>query len=209
MTLPGFLLCGAFLLAITGAVAVQATESVLYKYVDATGRVTYSSEPPKPGETRQVTRLTAQSETNIMDGVPRGTSSAPTTQTQFAAKIAARDATIDALRGDIDAAKKKLAEAEAARDAGRDMTDDERQWTISRPDPGAKPDKRGFLPGRGGTVVCQVRAGPDGAVRPICPPVAVPNEGFYARQAALEKSVQDARQGVLDAEHAFRRNAPY
>lgn len=185
------------------AAALSAHAQVLYKYVDEKGRVTYSNEPPGPGDTRSVTRIEASPQTNVVESARPNATTA-----RIAAKLAERDSKIDQLKAEVEAARKRLAETEAARDGGKDVRDDERQWTISRPDPGAKPDKDGKLPGRNGTVTCQIRTAPDGEKRAFCPPIPVPNEAYYERQNKLNQAVADARRALEDAEHDARRNTP-
>jgi hypothetical protein len=114
----------------------------------------------------------------------------------------------DKLRSQFEAAEKKLADAQAALEAGRDPKDDERIATQSRPDPGTKPDKQGRQPGRGGLVTCTTGRRADGEVQTICPAVLVPSPNYYERLTKLEKAVEEAQAELDKAREEFRRNAP-
>jgi hypothetical protein len=197
-----------FMLAAASLGEAIATE-VIYRYTDAQGRVTFSETPPGPDETRTVVRVPITARTNVVGSTPApATLATDATSRRIAAQLRERDAMLDRLQADIDAAKAKLKEAEAALAAGGEFGEDERQWTISYPDPGVKPDKNGRVPGRNGKVMCQIRPGPDGQNRAFCPPIPVPNEAYYARQAGLQARVAEAQQGLRNAETAYRLQAP-
>jgi Domain of unknown function (DUF4124) len=94
--------------------SLQAAAQVLYKYVDANGKVTYSDRAPKAGEKAE--RITADSTTNVINSpaASRGGS-----VIKSGGNASGRAAERDKLKSLVDAAEIDLERAKKALEAGQ------------------------------------------------------------------------------------------
>lgn len=192
-------------------VSNPASAQTIYKHTDAHGRVTYSSSPPQ-GATGQVEKIESDNDRNVI-ATPEPTPKGDSGLTQ---RLLDRQSLRAKLAADVAAARKRLADAQAALEKGREMSDDDRQWTLSRVDAGAKLNSEGKVSGRDGNVVCGVQKTDDGkwikkddgSYAVSCPSIGVPNEQYRERIAKLEAEVADAERALDQALQNQRRNRP-
>lgn len=128
------------------ASSVQVSAQVLYKYVDANGKVTYSDKAPKPGEKAE--RITADTTTNIINspvGARAGAAGlaggGKETSVDAALRIKARAAerdklkmTVDATQANLESAKKALEDGQEPREGEQRIIVRERNNSILRTD---------------------------------------------------------------------------
>lgn len=95
-------------------VSLQAAAQVLYKYVDANGKVTYSDRAPKAGEKAE--RITADSTTNVINS-PAASRGGVVIKSGGNAN--GRAAERDKLKASVDAAEIDLERAKKAFEAGQ------------------------------------------------------------------------------------------
>jgi hypothetical protein len=94
--------------------SLQAAAQVLYKYVDANGKVTYSDRAPKAGEKAE--RITADSTTNVINSPAASRGGAII---KSAGNTSGRAAERDKLKASVDAAEIDLERAKKALEAGQ------------------------------------------------------------------------------------------
>jgi hypothetical protein len=115
------------------ASSVQVSAQVLYKYVDANGKVTYSDKAPKPGEKAE--RITADTTTNIINS-PVGAGAGglagggKETLADVALRIKVRAAERDKLKMAVDAAQANLESAKKALKDGQEPREGEQRIIV-------------------------------------------------------------------------------
>lgn len=198
---------GAFFAA-TLLLAFAASAQVLYKWIDAQGRVQYSDRPPKDFK-GPVTRI--EPPDAPPDAVPtlpverktpppKAVAPAPAADAEppmdMAAKRRAARATlqarIDAARENLEARRKALEEGGAPQSG--------EQQVLQRPAP-ANLGKPGAPQRSNCRLVPAAQGGPPIAV---CPTL-VPTTEYYDRIQQLEEAVRQAERELADAERAYRR----
>ena len=191
------------------ALGAQA-QAVLFKWTDAQGRIHYGDRLPKghagPFErvdtegTQQPLakpQVPADNPTPIPAApaaTPKPTAAKPDAMMDIAAR---RRATRERLQADVDAARERLAQAEAALKSGEAPGDDERQ-VIQQVAGG-----RGTLPAAGRSN-CRKTTNAQGKEVTMCPAV-IPNPQYYDRMKTLEDAVKAAQADLDRAREAYRR----
>ncbi len=172
-----------FSLILLSAVALivssaQVNAQVLYKYVDANGKVTYSDKAPKPGEKAE--RITADTTTNIINspaGVRAGAGSLASggkeTSADAGVRTKARAAERDKLKVNVDAAQANLESAKKALEDGQQPREGEQRIIV--------------------------RAGGNSVLR---------TDAYRERIEKLEAAVKSAEEQLDLAQTNYRRGAP-
>ena len=192
----------ALLLALAGLLLPAAGLSqVLYKWIDADGKVQYSDRPPK--DPKGVTR--------IEPDTPSTPSPAPPAPPKAAADPAKAPAAPDpagkrrAVRNELE---KKLAQArdnlDAARKAlaeGSSPEPEERQVVQQQMKAGTGGGMHGLSQARSN---CRSFTDKNGKAGVMCP-ASTPNQAYFERIAKLEEAVRNAEEEVAQAEQEWRR----
>jgi hypothetical protein len=203
----------AMLLVALPGIAVAQT---LYKWIDKDGRVQYSDQPPK-NFAGPVTKIepdekpTPSAPAPVSDGKARKVDDATAGIIEMAAK---KRAVREKLQANLDAARARLAAAQAALDNAT-PNDDERQTIQQRVDsvtpiPGPNSSSTGGMLGMGGMNGMAVRSNCDvtknasGAAVQTCR-TQIPNEAYQDRVQKLRDDVKTAEDDVSAAELAYRR----
>lgn len=184
------------------AVAFAAGAQTLYRWVDAEGKVHYGDRPPKgfKGELRRI-ETDVEKTTLPPDAGPAAPATAPATKPargptaeEIAAKRRATRTQLEVrlakARGNVEAAKKALAESESPQD-------DERQVIQQR-------QAKGGMHGMSPRSNCRVEVGKDGRKTQMCP-TSVPTPEYHDRIARLEADLKKAEEELAEAEQAWRR----
>lgn len=188
-------------LGVACAAALPADAQVLYKWVDAAGKVQYSDRPPKDFK-GPVTRIEPEYDRSpVVPPAPKPAAlpvevrkgatdaAAPDLVTRRRATRNQLEARLSAARDKLEAAQKGLAEASPELD--------ERQVIQQRM---AVSATRGMAPRSN----CSMEVGKDGAKIVMCPTM-VASSAFYERLAQLEAAVAAAEEELAAAESAWRR----
>jgi len=188
------------LAAMAALAAAAPAWSDLYTWVDASGRVQYSDQPPKDFK-GEVKKVEVGDSAVIPMAVPKPSKDerAPSGKSAVAEK---RRADRDRLKHDLDTARAKLGEARKALAEGQDPKVEEQQIVL-------RPATRAGAVPSAGSVSASTRANcrivdHEGKQTAMCP-VSMPNEGYFDRVAGLEKAVKAAEEEVATAERAYRR----
>ena len=185
----------AIMLALMQCAVAQTR--VLYKWIDASGKQQYSDKPP----------VNFKGEVTRIDIDPEGQAAPPAAPVAKPATIAPdvmRDVTppdVNATRKEkrerlaaaVEKARQKVAEAQAALDAGGDPKDDERrmvQHTFAKAQPGKSN--------------CREVVDASGKKSVMCPQM-IPNDEYYERMQGLEEALRKAQEELSDAQAAYRR----
>ena len=209
----------AFALAACALLALPAAGQVLYKWVDAQGRVQYSDKPPKNFK-GEVTRIEpdAQPEPVVRPLPAPAKAAAEAGEAKQPTMNDKRRATRERLAADIARARDKRDAAKRALDEA-EPTDDERQviqqrvskGANSKPQPIANRDATQARPTGGGMhgmsadrTNCReiVSNGRKGVV---CPTSIPGGEDFRERVKVLEEALAAAEEELTAAETAYRR----
>ena len=184
-------------LAIAFVQGACAETRVLYKWTDANGKQQYSDRPPT-GFKGEVTRIEFD-----LDAQPAAPPS-PASKPSAIPPDVMRDVTApdinktrkdrrERLEAAVQKAREKVAQAQAALDAGGDPKDGERrmiQRTYSKAQPG-KSNCRPVVDSAG--------------QRSVMCPQAIPSDEYYERMRGLEEALRNAQDELADAEAAYRR----
>ena len=198
---------GRLLAAFAALVALQfaglAQAQVLYKWIDADGKVQYSDRPPKDPK-GPVTRI----EPDVHPApVPAAKAppapaaaepaKAPAVPEEMAVKRRAVRAALEkrliAARDNLESAKRALADASAPEP-------DERQ-VVQQQMKAGQGGMHGLSAKRSN---CRPVVDKNGKAGVMCPAL-LPNEAYFERIAKLEESVRKAEEELEDAERAWRR----
>ena len=174
--------------------SAAASAETLYTWIDASGRVQYSDQPPK-NFTGPVRRLEIDDKATPASPAPKAQVPAEKAQPPAAPVVpdvsTGRRAMRERLQHDLDVAREKLAAAQKALAENEDPASDERQ-TVQRLAASATP-----------RMTCNTVV-KDGKKITICP-VSVPTEAYYSRMEKLRDEVRRAEDEVGAAERAYRR----
>lgn len=194
----------AFALALAGLLLPAAGISqVLYKWIDADGKVQYSDRPPK--DSKGVTRIepdTPPTPSPTPPAPPKAAAEpakAPPERAQDPAgkRRAVRNELGKRLaqaRDNLDAARKALAEAPSPEP-------DERQIVQQQMKAGSGGGMHGLSTARSN---CRPYTDKNGKAGVMCA-ASTPNEAYYDRVAKLEEAIRNAEEEVAQAEQAWRR----
>lgn len=205
------------------AVAATADARVLYKWIDAQGKVQYSDQPPK-NFTGEVTRI--EPDTPATPAPAPRKAVAPVREAKPAedtiVEMAARKReTRDTLRANVERARAKVEEAKKALQEAQDTPRDEERQIIQQrvsgrgntgtPQNIANPDKTqsrvtgGGIHGMSARANCRDAKGADGKVATICPSSML-TQDYFERIAKLEEALRKAEDELELAQTAYRRN---
>lgn len=193
-----------FALAIAGLLLpAPAIAQVLYKWIDAEGKVQYSDRPPK--DLKGVTRIepdapatpapapAAPAKAAVDKALP-----AHAPQDTAGKRRAVRnelERKLDEARANLDAARKALAQ-------GSSPEPEERQVVQQQVKSGkAGGGMHGLSLARSN---CRPSVDKNGKAGVMCP-ASTPNEAYYDRMAKLEDAVRIAEEELAEAEQAWRR----
>jgi hypothetical protein len=159
--------------------SLQAGAQVLYKYVDANGKVTYSDKAPKAGEKAE--RMMADTTTNVI--------SSPALRGGVVVKaggnVSGRVAERDKLKALVDAAEMELERAKKALEDGQTPQDEEQRIVV----------KTKTIKGKDGKPIT-VPTGQNAVLR---------TDEYRERIAGLEAAVKAAEEKLEQAQSNYRR----
>lgn len=195
----------AFALAIAGLLLpAPAVSQVLYKWIDANGKVQYSDRPPK--DMTGVTRIEPDTPATPAPAAPAAPAKAavdpkaPPTRAQDPA--GKRRAVRNELERNLELARANLEAARTALAQGSSPEPEERQVVQQQ----VKSGKGGG--GMHGLSLarsnCRPSVDKNGKAGVMCP-ASTPNEAYYDRIAKLEEAVRNAEEELAQAEQAWRR----
>ncbi len=188
--------------------SVQVSAQVLYKYVDANGKVTYSDKPPKPGEKAE--RIQADTKTNVIDSPVGSRAIASGGGKEGSAdvneRIKERAALRETLQGKVDAARAALERAKLALEEGRTPREGEQRVIVK---PATVKAKDGTIV----TVPTTTNPVSSPAVGSLTPTPAGQNavtrtDAYSERIERLEAAVKSAEEQLELAQTNYRRGAP-
>jgi Domain of unknown function (DUF4124) len=188
--------------------SLQAGAQVLYKYVDANGKVTYSDKAPKAGEKAE--RIQADTKTNVMNspaGVSGGASSiGKEGSADVNVRIKERVALRDSLKGQVDAARAELERAKLALEEGKTPREGEQRIIVKPATVRVKDGTIVTVP----TVINPVSSPTIGNLTPTPAGqnVVTRTDAYSERIAGLEAAVKEAEAKLELAETNYRRGAP-
>ena len=193
---------GARLVLVVGvawACALPAQAQVMYKWIDADGKVQYSDKRPK--DFKGPVTLIQTDEAPMPPAPPKAV---PVPAAKDAAKppqdlAAKRRATRDDLWARLVGAREKLEGARKALAAGADPEPDERQ-VIQQEMKAGEGGMHGLSKARSN---CRPMV-KDGKNIVMCP-ATLATDAYYERQARLEVAVRQAEEELAAAEEAWRR----
>lgn len=202
-SVPSAASLGALLVALAGLMMPAAGVSqVLYKWVDADGKVQYSDRPPK--DAKGVTRIepdTAPTPSPAPPAAPKAAADpkAPAARLQDPAgkRRAVRnelEQRLQQARDNLDTARKALAEASSPEP-------EERQIVQQQMKAGKGGGMHGLSLARSN---CRPTTDKNGKAGVMCA-ASMPNEAYYERIAKLEEAVRNAEEELSQAEQAWRR----
>jgi pyruvate/2-oxoglutarate dehydrogenase complex dihydrolipoamide acyltransferase (E2) component len=193
-------------LAVLVLAAFAAQAQPLYKWTDAEGKVHYGDRIPK-GFKGPVERVDTEAPAGAVPPsapvaptapaaapAPKPPAAKPESMMETAGR---RRATRERLQAAVDAARERLAEAEAALKAGEAPGDEERQ--VIQQVAGAP----GSLPASGRSN-CRKTTNAQGKEVTMCPAL-IPNPQYYDRIKGLEDAVKAAQLELDRAREAYRR----
>jgi hypothetical protein len=185
-----------------GFLALAAQAQVLYKWIDAQGRVQYSDQPPKNFK-GEVTRLEPDAAPIPAPAqAPPAKAPAPLPKAEPAPIPASVDPAVKRkelrakLEGDIARARENLAKARKAREEEASPGVDERQVVQQNFAPGTQP----ATPRSN----CREVVAANGKKGLMCPAL-VPSQAYYERMQQLDEAVARAEADLEAAERAYRR----
>ncbi len=190
------------------ASSMQTSAQVLYKYVDANGKVTYSDKAPKPGEKAE--RITADTKTNVIDSPARSGAIASGGGKEGSAdvnvRIKERAALRDSLQVKVEAARAALEKAKLALEEGRAPREGEQRVIVKPATVKAKDGTVVTVP----TITNPVSSPAVGSVTPTpAGQNAVTRTDVYSeRIERLEAAVKSAEEQLEIAQANYRRGAP-
>lgn len=200
----------AFLLSVMLAPAMIPVQAqVLYKWTDAQGKIHYGDRVPKgfagkverlepePPPPSQPAPAAAPAQAPLAPAPPAARPAAPAAGDSMMEAAARRRATRERLQAAVDAAKERLAEAQAALRTGEAPSEDERQ--VIQQVAGAP----GSLPASGRSN-CRKATDAKGKAVTLCPAL-IPNARYYDRMQGLEDAVKAAQLELDRAREAYRR----
>ena len=182
----------------------SALAQVLYKWIDADGKVQYSDQPPK-GYNGPVTRIEPDVAATPTPAPPpakepatpaAAPAKAPPAQDMAGKRRAVRtalEARLVAARDKLDAARRALADAPSP-------GTDERQ-VVQQQMKAGQGGMHGLSAKRSN---CRPVVDKNGKAGVMCPAL-LPNDAYYERIAKLEAAIKEAEQELADAEEAWRR----
>lgn len=187
-------------IAALACAGLPAPAQVLYKWIDAQGKVQYSDQPPKNFK-GEVTRIEPDAQPARPAAPVPNPQPAPAREAKAEEKAKDDVATRrrlqrERLAADVARARAKLEAARAALDNAGSPTVDERQVVQQHYARGTQP----ATPRSN----CREVTRADGKKGLMCPAL-VPNEGYYERVRALEADVERAERELEEAERAYRR----
>lgn len=208
---------GAFLTCIACFFVSAAGAQVLYKWMDADGKIHYSDAMPK-NPAGPVTRIEPDEKPDNTWKPPVPKTSAAPADIETAKprdQAGQRRAKREQLEARVTAAREKLAAAKAALEAGQDPQDDERQVIQQRKDtnnpaPGPGSFSNGGMLGMGAMhggaprSNCSAAKDASGNVITMCP-TSIPTDAYYERIQKLEADVKAAEEELDAAQEAYRR----
>lgn len=194
---------GVLLVALAGLMMpATGVSQVLYKWVDADGKVQYSDRPPK--DAKGVTRIepdTAPTPSPAPPVAPKAVADpkAPAARLQDPAgkRRAVRnelEQRLQLARDNLDTARKALAEASSPEP-------EERQIVQQQMKAGTGGGMHGLSGARSN---CRPSTDKNGKAEVMCA-ASMLNEAYYQRIAKLEEAVRNAEEEVSQAEQAWRR----
>jgi Domain of unknown function (DUF4124) len=191
--------CAALAAALACA-ATLASAQVVYRWIDADGKVHYGDQLPK-GYTGPVTRIETDKPADPPPGAtpgvtiikpPKRTEVSPPPTEDIATK---RRETREELEKRVTAAREKLEAARKARNEAPDAQEDEVQIVRRIMDPAQQGVPRSnCTPGRDA----------NGNVFLMCPS-PVPGDAYYERIRKLDEAVTKAEDDLAAAQQAYRR----
>ena len=214
----------AFALALFLA-AGAASAQVLYKWIDAAGKVQYSDRPPKDFK-GPIERIEYEPPPPPRTPAPAAVPAKPENRSDEGTKAEApvdlvtkRRALRAKLQADIDAARVKVEAARKALEEGSEPEEGERQAIQQRidkagntgpntplrnTDPTQNRVVGGGMHGMLARSNCRSTKDASGRVAVICPTVILKEE-YFARQQKLEDALKQAEEELAAAEEAYRR----
>lgn len=163
--------------------SLQASAQVLYKYVDANGKVTYSDRAPKAGEKAE--RMLADSTTNVINSPA---ASRGGVVIKSGGNASGRAAERDKLKASVDAAEIDLERAKKALEAGLTPEEGEQRIVV----------KTTTVKGKDGKMIT-VPTGQNAVLR---------TDEYRERISNLESAVKAAEEKLEQAQTNYRRGAP-
>jgi hypothetical protein len=163
--------------------SLQASAQVLYKYVDANGKVTYSDRAPKAGEKAE--RINADTTTNVISS-PAASRGGAVIKSD--GNASGRAAERDKLKSLVDAAEMDLERAKKALEDGQTPQDGEQRILV----------KTATVKGKDGKPVT-VPTGQNAVLR---------TDEYRERIANLESAVKAAEDKLGQAQTNYRRGSP-
>ena len=189
--------------ALAWLAAGPAVAQILYKWVDAEGRVQYSDKPPK-GFKGEVTRIETETDKATLPAAPPPAAppvpaaSAPAQEKAKAESIGAkRRATRELLGARLKEARAKVEAVKKAMEESESPEAEERQ-TIQQRAAG------GGMHGMAPRSNCRAEVGKDGKKGVMCP-TSLPTTEYYDRVARQEAALRKAEEELAAAEEAWRR----
>ena len=181
-------IAAAVLLAAMGPAAAQ----VLYKWIDASGKVYYSDKLPPKGFNGRVEKIETDVPATPLppDRVPADPRATPREVSPPSDVAAKRRATREALQARVDAARAKVEAAKKALDQGSDIAVEDRRTFIQRVDGD---------PAQALTMRSNCRVAKDAATGKevaVCA-ASIPNDAYKERVEKLEEALRTA-EGELD-----------
>lgn len=192
----------AFALVAGLLLPAPAVSQVLYKWIDASGKVQYSDRPPK--DMTGVTRIEPDTPATPSPTPPAAPKADPAkappppAQDLAGKRRALRnelERKLAQARDNLDAARKALADASSPEPEERQVV--QQQMKAGKGSGGM----HGLSPARSN---CRPYTDKNGKAGVMCP-ASTPNEAYYDRIAKLEESVRNAEEEVSQAEQAWRR----
>ncbi len=196
----------AFALSIAGLLLpAPAIAQVLYKWIDADGKVQYSDRPPK--DMKGVTRIepdtpATQAPAPAAPAIPAKAAVDPKAPARAQDPAGKRRAVrnelerkLDEARANLDAARKALAEASSPEPEERQII--QQQMKSGKGSGGM----HGLSLARSN---CRPSTDKSGKAGVMCA-ASVPNEAYFERIAKLEEAVRNAEEELSQAEQAWRR----
>ena len=190
------------LLALAALLLGTAHAQVLYKWIDAQGKVQYSDQPPK-GFKGEVTRIEPDPPpTFSTQPRPAAPAAKPEAKPAKAEDRAAPDLAArrkerrEKLAADVTRAREKLEAAKKALDGDEGPGVDERQVVRQTYRKGTQPATSRSN--------CREMTGADGKKTLMCPALE-PSSSYYERVQQLEEAVKRAEEELELAERAYRR----
>ena len=175
-----------------------ADTRVLYKWIDASGKQQYSDKPPvnfKGEVTRIEFDLDAQTATPPAAPAEKAPPIAPDVMRDVTPPDlnTTRKEKRERLAAAVEKARQKVADAQAALDAGGDVKDDEHQMV-----------QRTYAKAQAGRSNCRAVTDAAGKKAVMCPQM-IPNDEYYERQRGLEEALHKAQEELAEAQAAYRR----